>query len=160
MSRRGKNPDGVDVYPADPRDLQSYAALDEALRQLRVPVLLDADNPHDRLFIAAMDGTGNSLFKDKPENLSVVAKTHLQLQTLKKAVLTNITSGYVEGTFTQDNFFTRNRDGITGFTFDRRVETAYYQFCVQAKDWLEKDPDARIRIAGVGFSRARKKSPR
>src|SRR3546814_3752839 len=40
-----------------------------------------------------------------------------------------------------------------GFTFERRVETAYDQFCKQAKIWLSEDPDAKISILGIGFSR-------
>src|SRR3546814_16224921 len=67
--------------------------------------------------------------------------------------LDNIRSGYVEGTFTQDNPIARYIDGISGYTFERRVETAYDQFCKQAKDWLLEDPEAQIRVAGLGFSR-------
>src|SRR3546814_8646301 len=65
----------------------------------------------------------------------------------------NIRIGYVEGTFTQDNPIARYIDGISGYTFERRVETAYDQFCKQAKDWLLEDPEAQIRVVGLGFSR-------
>src|SRR3546814_13549230 len=66
--------------------------------------------------------------------------------------LDNIRSGYVEGTFTQDNPIARYIDGISGYTFERRVDTAYDQFCKQAKDWLLEDSEAQIRLAGRGFS--------
>src|SRR3546814_16099208 len=67
--------------------------------------------------------------------------------------LDNIRSGYVEGTFTQDNPIARYIDGISGYTFERRVEPAYDQFCKQAKDWLLEAPEAQIRVVGLGFSR-------
>jgi hypothetical protein len=146
-------PDGVDTYPADQHDLDSYRQLDAAMTRLQVPVLLHAGNPHERLYIAALDGTGNSLFKDAPGKRSVVAKMHLQIDALQKQGVTNIAGGYVEGTFTQNDPIARGRDGVTGFTFDRRVETAYLQFCEQAKKWIDEDPKAQIRIVGVGFSR-------
>ncbi len=141
---------GVDATPADQRDLQSYIEAAEARARMQAPLLLDSNNPHQRLYIAMMDGTGNSMTKDAPENRSIVAKMHEQLELSKPK---NIASGYVEGTFTQDNPLERIPDGIAGYTFERRVETAYFQFCEQAKKWIDEDPDAQIRIAGVGFSR-------
>ena len=141
---------GVDTTPADQHDLESYLEAEKARAQMQAPLLLDSSNPHQRLYIAMMDGTGNSLLKDAPENRSIVAKMHEQL---RQTNLKNIASGYVEGTFTQDNPLERIPDGIAGYTFDRRVETAYLLFCKQAKEWLEEDPNAQIRIAGVGFSR-------
>jgi len=152
MGQTDRTPDGVEAYPADARDLNSYRQAEAELSKLQAPILLRAGN-HERLFIAAMDGTGNSMFKDNPENWSVAARIAKQIDDLKNTGVTNIASGYVEGTFTQDNPVTRVRDGITGHTFERRVETAYYQFCKQAKEWLEQDPQAQIRIAGIGFSR-------
>lgn len=150
MGQLDNRPDGVDTYPADRHDLESYAQAERALTQMQVPVLLHADNPHERLYIAALDGTGNSMFKDAPENWSAVAKTIKQVETSKPH---NVGFGYVEGTFTQNNPITRYVDGVIGYTFERRVETAYDQFCKQAKDWLREDPDAQIRVVGVGFSR-------
>src|SRR3546814_12880607 len=63
--------------------------------------------------------------KDAPENWSVVAKIYEQVRALEDGGVDNIRSGYVEGTFTQDNPIARYIDGISGYTFDRRVETAY-----------------------------------
>lgn len=153
MGQLDSRPDGVDTYPADQHDLESYALAEKLLSQLQVPVLLHVDNPHERLYIAALDGTGNSMFDDAPENWSAVAKIHEQVHALEDQGIDRIRSGYVEGTFTQDNPIARYVDGVIGYTFERRVETAYDQFCKQAKDWLREDPDAQIRIVGVGFSR-------
>ena len=49
---------GVETYPADAHDLESYRLAEADLAKLRSPVLLHADSPHERLYIAALDGTG------------------------------------------------------------------------------------------------------
>lgn len=153
MGTTDKRPDGVDTYPADQHDLDSYQQAEASLDRMRIPLLLHADNPHERLYVAALDGTGNSMFDDKPENWSVVAKIHNQIEKSKRE---NIAGGYVEGTYTQTGAMRtpeRLYDGRFGHTFEDRVETAYLQLCVQAKTWLDEDPQAQIRVAGVGFSR-------
>lgn len=152
MGSTGWHPNG-DAYPADAQDLESYRQAEVLLDQLRTPVLLHANNPHERLYIAALDGTGNSLYDDRPENWSAVAKIFQQIETTQPP---RVAAGYVEGTFTQNGILRtpeRLWDGRFAHTFDDRVETAYYQLCVQAKAWLQEDPNAVIRVAGVGFSR-------
>lgn len=144
---------GIQAHLADAQDLQSFSRAQIQLDRLRVPILLSATNPHERLYIAGLDGTGNSMLNDDPQNWSIVAKIHDQIEQSKPK---NIASGYVEGTFTQEGLLRtpkRLMDGATGHSFDERVETAYYDFCVQARTWLIEDPKAQIRIAGVGFSR-------
>lgn len=153
MGSRNKKPDGVDTYPETAEQAATYERAEAELAQLWIPVLLHADNPHERLYIAAQDGTGNSLYKDAPERRSIVAQVHEQVLSLKKQGTHNIASGYVEGIYTQDNPLKRLPDGVSGYTFERRVETAYHQFCVQAKAWIDEDPNAQIRVAGIGFSR-------
>src|SRR3546814_677174 len=74
MGQLDSRPDGVDVDPADRHDQDSYPKAEQALTRQRVPILIHADNPHERLFIAALDGTGNSMSKDAPENWSAVAR--------------------------------------------------------------------------------------
>ncbi|MFZ5656510.1 MAG: phospholipase effector Tle1 domain-containing protein [Pseudomonadota bacterium] len=128
---------------------QAHAQLDD----MRIPLLFDSKAPHQRLYVAAMDGTGNSMYDDRPEHWSVVAKIYRQIEDAKPA---NVASGYVEGTFTQDGMRrlpSKLIDGRFAHTFDERVETAYYQLCMQAKKWLEEEPNAQIRVMGVGFSR-------
>ncbi len=150
MGTIDNKPDGVDAPLANESDLNSYRQAEELIGKMQVPVLQKAANPHERLYVAALDGTGNSMSNDAPENWSVVAKIHKQIELSGSP---NIATGYVEGTFTQDNPVTRNIDGFSGFTFERRVETAYMQFCEQAKKWIDEDPQAQIRVAGIGFSR-------
>lgn len=153
MGTTDKRPDGVDSYSADQYDLDSYRQAEANLERMRIPLLLHVGNPHERLYIAALDGTGNSMFDDKPDNWSVVARIYEQIEKTKPG---NIAGGYVEGTFTQQGLVRtpeRLLDGRYGHTFDDRVETAYHQLCKQAYAWLKEDPQAQIRVAGVGFSR-------
>lgn len=144
---------GVDAYPADEHDLQTYRDAEEAIAKMQWPVLVHADKPHERLYIAALDGTGNNMRKESPEYWSVVAKIHDQIAIRNEAEGPAISSGYVPGIGTQDNFISRTRDGITGYTFEQRVETAYLDFCEKSYAWLKQDPEAQIRVAGIGFSR-------
>ncbi|RMH87318.1 DUF2235 domain-containing protein, partial [Lysobacter pythonis] len=136
--------------PVTQEDLERYAEAEWQLTQMQAPLLLRSDHPHERLYIAALDGTGNSIYKDAPENWSAVGKIYKQIQQSNPEA---IKAGYVEGIGTQDGWLANRWDGLTGHTFDQRVETAYFQFCKQAKAWIEEDPDAQIRIAGLGFSR-------
>ncbi len=143
-------------YPATAQDLEAYRSAHAQLDEMRIPLLLDSRDPHQRLYVAAMDGTGNSLQDDKQENWSVVSKIYLQVRDLRAQGITHIAGGYMEGTFTQNGLLNvpeKLVDGRFAHTFDERVETAYYQFCKQAKAWLDEDPQARIRLMGVGFSR-------
>lgn len=149
----GKDANAIGHDAVTQADLERYAQAQHQLQQMQAPLLLDSADPHQRLYIAAMDGTGNSIFKDAPEHWSAVGKIHDQLEWLRQSGVTNIRSGYVEGIGTQKNWAANKWDGLTGYTFEQRLETAYYKFCVQAKAWLDEDPQAQIRVAGVGFSR-------
>ncbi|MBT2747990.1 MULTISPECIES: DUF2235 domain-containing protein [unclassified Lysobacter] len=146
----GKNPDGVKTYPADEHDLDSYVEAGEKLAQLRAPTLLDSSDPHARLFVAAFDGSGNSMYGDEPKNHTNVAEVVKQLQN---GMHDNIGVGYVEGPGTQSGFFKSTLDLATGRTFEPRVEKMYAQFIEQSKHWKAEDPDAKISLVGIGFSR-------
>lgn len=144
---------GVDTEPVTGQHLQLYREAQAQADQMRIPLLLPVGNPHARLYIAALDGTGNSMANDNPENWSAVARIYDHMETTKPL---NIASGYIEGTYTQEGLLRtpeRLLDGRFAHSFDERVETAYYDFCVQARQWLIEDPQAQIRMAGVGFSR-------
>ncbi|MGH8079881.1 MAG: phospholipase effector Tle1 domain-containing protein, partial [Lysobacter sp.] len=145
-----KNPDGVKTYPADEHDLNSYVEARDKLAQLQAPTLLDSSDPHARLFVACFDGTGNSMYKTDPKNHTNVAEVAKQLQN---GMHDNIGVGYVEGPGTQDGWYKRTVDGVTGGTFEPRVEKMYAQFIEQAKQWKADDPKAKISLAGIGYSR-------
>jgi len=149
IARDGVLKDGVSHYPANAHDLQSYKDAQNALAQHRVPVLLHADNPHERLFVASFDGTGNDAVNDR-EHRTSVARFHEQIQKQKNP---QIFSHYVEGPGTQSNFIVRTWDGARGHTYDERIERMYDQFIKQAWKWRQEDPNVEIRLADIGFSR-------
>lgn len=146
---KDSNPDGVSTYPADENDLASYERASDALSRLSTPILLDSSRPNDRLFVAAFDGTGNSMYKDAPENHTNVAEVVKQIE---KNESPGIGYGYVEGVGTQGGM-TGVRDLIGGHTYQARLEEMYVQFAAKAKDWIDKNPDSEIHLVSVGFSR-------
>jgi len=141
--------DSVSYYPASPEQLRSYAHAADALSDFHAPVFVRSDNPHDRLFVAAFDGTGNDKNKD-PNHATNVAGISDQVERLDDA---RIQVGYVAGPGTQDNLLSRAWDGMTGGTYDERLEEMYDKLVTQAKEWKAQDPEAQIRLANIGFSR-------
>lgn len=153
MGSTQSSSDGVESRPATVADLDVYIETSRDVHNLRIPEFLKSADPHDRLFIASLDGTGNSLYLDPEPRLSVVADIHRSVLQARARGRNDVASGYVQGTYTQENPLVRITDGIFGHTFDARVETAYLQLCRQAAIWLDEDPDSRIRVIVVGFSR-------
>lgn len=145
---------GVERYPADEHDLETYRQAEAAIGQMQWPVVIHGDSPHERLYVAALDGTGNNMYKDAPENWSVVAKVHKQVEVENHGGAATIATGYVPGIGTQDGFIARTRDGITGYTFEQRVETAYLDFCTKAR--IQMPRSASPASASVAV---RRKSP-
>lgn len=148
----GVSRDGVSTYPASASDLQMFADGSIALSRFKAPILLHARNPHERLYVAAFDGTGNDKFKD-PVHATNVAKIDDQIAELRATGNTRIAEGYMPGPGTQDNRITRILDSALAFTHEARVEKMYQMFIVQARDWMREDPRAEIRLADIGFSR-------
>ncbi|WP_161805591.1 T6SS phospholipase effector Tle1-like catalytic domain-containing protein [Frateuria defendens] len=152
LGKDGVLEDGVSYYSADARRLQTYQEAGCDLAQFQAPVLIHADNPHERLYVAAFDGTGNDVHKD-PEHATNVARIDAQIQSLNATGHTQVKAGYVPGPGTQDNFLERVWDGVRGSTYDARLEQMYGYFVEQVKEWKAEDPSAEIRVASIGFSR-------
>lgn len=148
----GHRQDGVSTYPADAHDLRSFQTAADQLSRLPAPVFHKTSDPHDRLFVAAFDGTWNDAVND-PEHITNVGLLSRQINMSADANGRRIVSGYVKGVGTQENAIERTLDGAIGYTYDQRLEEMYRQFTVQAKEWLREDPQAQIRIADIGFSR-------
>lgn len=152
-----KHPDGVEAYPATAGDLEGYTRAGRGLAAFSAPLLVDSGKPTDRLFVAAFDGTGNSKFRDAPENHTNVAAIHEQIVQHAGEVRLHqgyspIEAGYVEGVGTQGGFG-GTRDLASGHTYEARLEEMYLQFVTQSQRWLRENPDADIRVAAIGFSR-------
>jgi Uncharacterized alpha/beta hydrolase domain (DUF2235) len=155
MSRRDRmDPDGILGDGVRYEDAASHLPIyEDGRRQLKLfrePVLIHADNPHEYIFIAALDGTGNDAIHD-PEHATNVA---LIARQIERGGNPNIAFGYVPGPGTQQHgLITPLLDGMRGYTVDERAEEMYKQFIERAKQWRREDPDAQIRIASVSFSR-------
>lgn len=144
--------DGVATYPADAHDLQAYRDAADQLSRLPAPQFLSSGNPHDRLYVAAFDGTWNDADRD-PEHMTNVGLMRRQIEEYRKQGNTDVQVGYVEGVGTQSGIVARTLDGAIGYTYDERLERMYVRFTQQAKEWLREDPQAQIRVADIGFSR-------
>jgi hypothetical protein len=132
--------------------MQLYQDANTALSHFGTPIFVHANDPHERLYVAAFDGTGNDKFKD-PSHATNVAKIETQLDDLQTAGGHQVAGGYVIGPGTQDNFISRTLDGATGYTHEVRVEKMYQLFIQQVGEWHRQDPDIHIRLADIGFSR-------
>ena len=79
LAADGMLEDGVRTYPADAARLKTYETASEQLAGFKAPILLSSNDPHQRVFIAAFDGTGNDMLGD-PEHATNVAKINQQIQ--------------------------------------------------------------------------------
>lgn len=140
-------------YPASAGDMRLYAQDRDALAKFRVPVLIHKDNPHEYLYVAGFDGTGNDKYADPAHETNVGTITD-QIDALKKPDGSEHVAGdYVTGPGTEDGWFRGKADALLGYTYDTRLEKMYDQFIHQAWQWKHLDPDAQIRVAETGFSR-------
>lgn len=154
MNEYRLTPDGVQAR-AFTKDEHAMRDLAQArMMQVRAPRLMAS--PHDRLYVPALDGTSNSQYRDPEVNRTVVARMANALVALRDSA---IAVEYVEGVGTQSGWLDRAWDGAKAVTLEARAEHAYLAFCRQAAQWLEEDPNARIHLAGIGFSRGAETVP-
>src|SRR6185312_5805614 len=113
----GIRSDGVSYYEADAKQLGSYVDAGNALSQFSVSVLIHSNNPHEYLYIAAFDGTGNDKLK-AAEHETNVAKIDDQIEALRRAGNKRFGRGYVPGPGTEDHFIRRVLDGAEGYTYN------------------------------------------
>jgi hypothetical protein len=152
VSTDGVKSDGVSFYPASPEQLQSFRDASEALSRFKAPVLAHGNNPHERIFMAAFDGTGNDADKD-PRHATNIDKIRKQVEARYKAGDEQIHAEYLAGPGTQDNKLARIWDGARGHTYEPRIEEMYTRLVAQAQIWRDVDPEVQIRVQVIGFSR-------
>jgi hypothetical protein len=144
--------DDTPSYPASAAEMQRYAGDQAALSRFQAPVLIHQDNPHEYLYVACFDGTGNDKNKDAAHETNV-GKISDQISERVEAGHHHIAQGYVAGPGTEDGWFRRTTDGADGYTYDTRLEKMYDLLIHQTAQWKHTDSDAKIRIAETGFSR-------
>ncbi len=138
--------------PATPDDLALYERAQSMQALQEVPLLQRSDNPHEYLFFALFDGTGQDA--DNPEQeLTNVGHLYKQSEELARNPDNRIGYKYVEGIGTQTSPVTRYADAWVPYTWDDKIEKAYRALANQAKEWKERDPEAQIRVAEIGYSR-------
>jgi hypothetical protein len=143
--------DGTRLIRATKQDFTLYDRAQQSLSQLSVPVLLHANNPHERLFIANFDGTGNDAQND-PEHITTIGVFKKQLEDISGSN-SHVFPWYLSGPGTQSHTIPRVIDGAIGYTYDARIEDMYDRFIRKAREWREEDPEAQIRVVATGFSR-------
>jgi hypothetical protein len=148
---KGRLRDDVRTDPVTTDHRKAYTKAAQEVGDLSVPRMFNSSDPHSRFYIANFDGTGNDLWKD-PEHATNVGKLHLQLAEAGNRE-PRIHSDYIKGAGTQEGVIARTIDGATGGSYDERIEWMYFEFITRAKEWLDADPDADIRILATGFSR-------
>jgi hypothetical protein len=116
--------------------------------------LFDQNDPHNRLFVALADGTENDL--KNPEKYTNVGLLDKELLVNKDP---RIGFEYVEGVGTYQGAgsllekTTAKLAAAFSFTDRQRAEYLYKAFSDHANIWKQDDPEARIAIVQVGFSR-------
>ncbi|MDQ1815787.1 DUF2235 domain-containing protein [Massilia sp. CCM 9210] len=145
------SPDGVDVVPATTEQLGQYDKAGAKARELKVPELYNQADPKARVFVAMFDGTGNDLHNDREHitNIGMLKDQVDQLSYKNKS----IGGHYIEGPGTQEHYIPRTIDGITGGTYQERIDKMFVEYQKQAAIWLKEDPDCKISVLSTGFSR-------
>lgn len=142
--------DGVDVKVATPEHLDTYTKAQAQVDNFKVPGLYDSADPNARVFVALFDGTGNDAIND-PAHITNVGTLNKQLENISRNN-PHITGQYIAGPGTQTGAM-GTLDGALGVTYNERIESMYEKFQLQCENWLQENPNAKISVVSVGFSR-------
>lgn len=146
LTRKGES------RPVTVDELALYEQAQAMQSRQQVPVLQRAHNPHEYLYFALFDGTGQDA-DDPTQEKTNVGLLRIQADRLEDNPENRVGSHYVKGIGTQDNFFLRGFDKAFAFSWDEKIEEAYRALANQAKEWKESDPDAQIQLVDAGYSR-------
>jgi hypothetical protein len=144
----------VSSYSPSDGDWELYEKALKDFESLDVPRIFDQKDPHSRLFVIMADGTENDL-KDPGKHTNVA----LLNDELKRNTNPHIASHYVSGVGTYQGAgtplkrATAKLDAAFSFTDRQRAEELYESVSAQVNAWKQDDPEARISVAQVGFSR-------
>lgn len=144
---------GGSSRPIMAEELRAIGQRQQVMTQPPVPTLRHADNPHEYLFFAFLDGSGQDLNKPKLGLPTNVGKLYKQAQILEKDPSNRIGAGYAEGIGSQNFAPTRLGDGWLALTWADGIEKMYKEFAEQGGKWLRQDPEAQISVAGLSYSR-------
>ncbi len=150
LAHDSKMDDEIEHEPASAADLETYKAAQHAMEKLSVPMFYQAKNPHNRLYIAALDCDWRAASKG-PAYSSVVWDFHLQIKDIAPPLSKYIHSDYVRTKCVNQNWFNLSEEDAIK-AFDLRVEEMYQKFIEQSDVWLKEDNSASIRLVVLGYS--------
>ncbi|HEY4092043.1 MAG TPA: DUF2235 domain-containing protein [Luteibacter sp.] len=136
---------------ADPQHLARLKDASDELSRFKTPMFLHAGERGERLFVVAFDGTGNNQYTD-PDHATNVAKISNELEAAARRD-PRISVHYIEGPGTTGNRLERGFDSATGASYEANIEKAYKALVTKANQWHTADPEAKVRVQAIGFSR-------
>lgn len=143
----------IDKVPVIAMNAEQIAELHEQIetaRIMKLPQLHDATNPHSRLYVLTLDGTQNDAIND-PLNITNIGLIDNKIQNSYGN--NGATKSRYEAGVGNQKFIGGLVDSIIGFGVSQQAQNAYVKFISQANKWYREDPDVKISLAGVGFSR-------
>lgn len=143
----------IDKVPVTPMSAEQIARLHakvDETRDLQLPQIHDAKDPHSRLFVMALDGTQNDAMNDPlhATNIGLISER----VNIEHEIKGDVYAGYVRGVGNQ-KLIVGLADSVVGLTVAAHASEAYDKFVKVANEWYHKDPEVKISIAGIGFSR-------
>lgn len=128
---------------------QLHAKVDET-HALQLPQLHNANDPHSRLFVMTLDGTQNDVIRDPVHatNVGLIAESIQKESNLRNDIIAR----YEPGVGNQ-KLIAGVVDSVAGLTVSEQATRAYIRFVETANQWHLENPDVKISLAGIGFSR-------
>lgn len=139
--------------PVTAEELQSIQSMQHELARLPVPTLQHRGNPHEYLYFAFFDGSGQDLNNPKLGPPTNVGRLYEQAFELAENPNSRIGTSYAKGIGSQHFAPSRWVDGALALTWADGIEEVYKDFANKVSAWKDADPEAQIRIAGMGYSR-------
>lgn len=126
----------------------------DKIAETRVPKL-HGNNRHERLFYAMFDGSNQT--RDRVQNAQD-GKVRTAVGYFADALEVSgrkhgIAVGYQTGVGAEGNALERIRGLADGTGAVEKIERQYERMCQQMAEWRKEDPQAQLRVVGMGFSR-------
>lgn len=149
----GKVNSSAGSRPATADDFRMQQDVRQQLQQLSVPVLQRNATANEYLFFAFLDGTGQDLNNPRLGPATTVGTLYEQALAKADEPDSRIGAHYSRGIGTQPRTMARAWDGMLAYTWEDGIKDAYRDLAIQASAWVNNDPQAEIRVVGIGYSR-------
>ncbi|WP_313455858.1 DUF2235 domain-containing protein [Stenotrophomonas sp.] len=150
---------GSGSRPATADDLNRELELHRQLGALAVPILQRRDDPHQHLFFAFLDGTGQDLNNPKLGDPTTIGLAFQQAERLERDPGNRLGAHYSKGIGTQSDAIGRAIDGAFAHSYRDGIEKAYLALANRSAVWMRDDPQAEISVVGAGYSRGAVQTP-